>query len=357
MLKDKRAAFLRQQERVQARTVVDHAAATAARRQAAPSPARAPRRAPLSRGKLRGAERASRWGFQGLQAENWLADAGKYEAVLRVRQLPLGQKIKKVIDLLFRERQGLTAEQVEAVTMVGRHHQPRAAGQPACQPQACRLPLLRCGALPVVSSIPPPLCPSDLPPTPSMLPPSHPPRLSLALSPPLNRHGNAYTSRRSTSWRSGRPAEADPRAQGRHPHGDVRDSYSAVAQHVQELRAMGQAWVLFNADSGDEVLFPNDPRIAIKVDPDIRALFRRIDLPRDLTDLEKELQRCGQNPAMPAVRRLQALEGAMTAQHAVPAVPAGLAMGLVAMVRGAVVEVVGGGSREVGGMRHGRSAV
>ncbi|CAI5998991.1 unnamed protein product [Closterium sp. NIES-64] len=266
MLKDKRAAFLRQQERVQARTVVDHAAATAARRQAAPSPAAAAPASTAVAGEVAGSGKGIAVGFQGLQAENWLADAGKYEAVLRVRQLPLGQKIKKVIDLLFRERQGLTAEQVEAVTMVD-----------------------------VTTS-------REL-------------QASLRANPKVAVHGNTYIykAKHELAGRDDLLRLIREHKDGI-PMGDVRDSYSAVAQHVQELRAMGQAWVLFNADSGDEVLFPNDPRIAIKVDPDIRALFRRIDLPRDLTDLEKELQRCGQNPAMPAVRRLQALEGAMTAQ-------------------------------------------
>ncbi|CAI5465877.1 unnamed protein product [Closterium sp. Yama58-4] len=200
------------------------------------------------------------------EAENWLADAGKYEAVLRVRQLPLGQKIKKVIDLLFRERQGLTAEQVEAVTMVD-------------------------------------------------LTTSRELQASLRANPKVAVHGNTYIykAKHDLAGRDDLLRLIREHKDGI-PMADVRDAYSGVAQHVQELRALGQAWVLFNADSGDEVLFPNDPRITIKVDPNIRALFRRIDLPRDLTDLEKELQRCGQTPAMPAVRRLQALEGAMTAQ-------------------------------------------
>ncbi|CAI7805830.1 unnamed protein product [Closterium sp. NIES-54] len=270
MLKDKRAAFLRQQERVQARTVVDHAAATAARRQAAPFPAAVAPASTAVAGEVAGSGKGIAVGFQGLQAENWLADAGKYEAVLRVRQLPLGQKIKKVIDLLFRERQGLTAEQVEAVTMVD-----------------------------VTTS-------REL-------------QASLRANPKVAVHGNTYIykAKHELAGRDDLLRLIREHKDGI-PMGDVRDSYSGVAAHVQELRALGQAWVLFNADSGDEVLFPNDPRIAIKVDPDIRALFRRIDLPRDLTDLEKELQRCGQNPAMPAVRRLQALEGAMTAQTQKP---------------------------------------
>ncbi|CAI7904991.1 unnamed protein product [Closterium sp. NIES-53] len=433
MLKDKRAAFLRQQERVQARTVVDHAAATAARRQAAPFPAAVAPASTAVAGEVAGSGKGIAVGFQGLQAENWLADAGKYEAVLRVRQLPLGQKIKKVIDLLFRVQFKAPVTHCTPLPRAlpsvsptpralpspaspvcvhtpgaagadggaggggddgGRHHQPRAAGQPARQPQgrrawqhlhlqgACAPPagptpsaalpvqpvaFLCCVAAPrCFRHSTPPHCPSDLPPTPSMLPPSHPPRLSLPISPPASWQ-RIHQAKHELAGRDDLLRLIREHKDGI-PMGDVRDSYSGVAAHVQELRALGQAWVLFNADSGDEVLFPNDPRIAIKVDPDIRALFRRIDLPRDLTDLEKELQRCGQNPAMPAVRRLQALEGAMTAQvgggerervrekHAVPAVPAGLERALVTMVRSEVVEVIGGGSGEVGGMRHGRSA-
>ncbi|CAI5521480.1 unnamed protein product [Closterium sp. Naga37s-1] len=317
MLKDKRAAFLRQQERVQARTVVDHAAATAARRQAAPSPAAVAPASTAVAGEVAGSGKGIAVGFQGLQAENWLADAGKYEAVLRVRQLPLGQKIKKVIDLLF-----------------------RVSAPP-------RLPLLP--LLPLPPRPPPPSPPSPrsslhalLPPRSILLTPPHAERqgltaeqveavtmvdvttsrelqASLRANPKVAVHGNTYIykAKHELAGRDDLLRLIREHKDGI-PMGDVRDSYSGVAAHVQELRALGQAWVLFNADSGDEVLFPNDPRIAIKVDPDIRALFRRIDLPRDLTDLEKELQRCGQNPAMPAVRRLQALEGAMTAQTQKP---------------------------------------
>ncbi|GJP70483.1 hypothetical protein CLOP_g1419 [Closterium sp. NIES-67] len=280
MLKDKRAAFLRQQERVQARTVVDHAAATAARRQTTPAAAAAAAAASASAaaaggsaaGDVGGSAKGMAVGFQGLQAENWLADAGKYEQVLRVRQLPLGQKIKKVIDLLFRERQGLTAEQVEAVTLVD-------------------------------------------------LTTSRELQASLRTNPKVAVDGNKYIykAKHDLAGRDDLLRLIREHKDGI-PLGDVRDSYGAVLQHVAELRAAGQAWVLFNSDSGDEVLFPNDPRIAIRVDPDIRALYRRIDIPRDLTDLEKELQRCGHHPAMPAVRRLQALEGAMTAQTQKPKV-------------------------------------
>lgn len=269
MLKDKRAAFLRQQERVQARNVVDHAAST---RQKPPAPAAAAAAATSAAAEgasgegVLGLGSGVAVGFQGFQTDNWLADTDKYAAVLAIRKLPIGQKMKKVIELLFRERTGLTAVQVEQVTSVD-------------------------------------------------LTTSRELQEALKSNPKVAFDGGKYMykAKHDLTGRDDLLRLIREHKDGL-PLSDVKDSYTAVMAHVQELRSVGQIWVLFNSDNQEEVVFPNDPRIHVTVDADIRQLVRSVDIPRDLVDLEKELQRCGQKPALPEVRRLQALDGALLSQ-------------------------------------------
>ena len=100
MLKDRRAAFLKQQERVQGLSVqIADAAATADRTRVKQEPdvappaaasAAAPNNVPIA--------------YQNLQPERWLQDAGIYSQRLKIQRLPVGQKLKKIIDLLYRVR-------------------------------------------------------------------------------------------------------------------------------------------------------------------------------------------------------------------------------------------------------------
>ena len=51
-------------------------------------------------------------------------------------------------------------------------------------------------------------------------------------------------------------------------------------------------------------MYPNDPRVGvIKVDEDLKLLFRGIELPRDMVDIERELQKNGMRPATNTARR------------------------------------------------------
>ncbi|GFS32433.1 transcription initiation factor TFIIE, beta subunit [Actinidia rufa] len=68
------------------------------------------------------------------------------------------------------------------------------------------------------------------------------------------------------------------------------------------LKAAGQIW-LFGSETNEDIAYPNDPRVPIKVDDDLRQLFRGIELPRDMLDIEKDLQKNGMKPATNTAKR------------------------------------------------------
>ncbi|KAG7015180.1 General transcription factor IIE subunit 2, partial [Cucurbita argyrosperma subsp. argyrosperma] len=84
---------------------------------------------------------------------------------------------------------------------------------------------------------------------------------------------------------------------------DLKDSYPSVMEDLQALKASGQVWLLSNFDSQEDIAYPNDPRIQIKVDDDLKQLFREIELPRDMLDVEKDLQKNGMKPATNTAKR------------------------------------------------------
>ncbi|KAF5933421.1 hypothetical protein HYC85_029592 [Camellia sinensis] len=71
---------------------------------------------------------------------------------------------------------------------------------------------------------------------------------------------------------------------------DLKDAYPTVMEDLQALKAAGQIWLLSNFDSQEDIAYPNDPRVPIKVDDDLKLLFRGIELPRDMIDIEKVVQ-------------------------------------------------------------------
>ncbi|KAJ6807200.1 general transcription factor IIE subunit 2 [Iris pallida] len=56
-------------------------------------------------------------------------------------------------------------------------------------------------------------------------------------------------------------------------------------------------------DSQEDIVYPNDPKAVIKVDVDLKQLFRSIELPRDMMDIEKDLQKNGMKPATNTAKR------------------------------------------------------
>ena len=55
-------------------------------------------------------------------------------------------------------------------------------------------------------------------------------------------------------------------------------------------------------------MYPNDPKAKIKVDDDLKQLFREIELPRDMVDVEKELQKNGIKPMTNTAKRQAAAQ-------------------------------------------------
>ncbi|KAM7253904.1 hypothetical protein ACFE04_031586 [Oxalis oulophora] len=89
---------------------------------------------------------------------------------------------------------------------------------------------------------------------------------------------------------------------------DLKDSYPNVMDDLQALKAAGQIWLLSNFDSQEDIAYPNDPRVPIKVDDDLKQLFRSIELPRDMLDIEKDLQKNGMKPATNTTKRRAAAQ-------------------------------------------------
>ncbi|KAK9152570.1 hypothetical protein Sjap_000050 [Stephania japonica] len=84
---------------------------------------------------------------------------------------------------------------------------------------------------------------------------------------------------------------------------DLKDAYPTVVEDLQTLKAAGEVWLLSNFDSQEDIVYPNDPRSVIKVDDDLKQLFRGIELPRDMIDIEKDLQKNGMKPATNTAKR------------------------------------------------------
>ncbi|KAF3957705.1 hypothetical protein ACB098_10G064000 [Castanea mollissima] len=84
---------------------------------------------------------------------------------------------------------------------------------------------------------------------------------------------------------------------------DLKDAYPTVMEDLQALKGAGQIWLLSNFDSQEDIAYPNDPRVPIKVDDDLKLLFRGIELPRDMIDIERDLQKNGMKPATNTAQR------------------------------------------------------
>lgn len=97
---------------------------------------------------------------------------------------------------------------------------------------------------------------------------------------------------------------------------DVKDAYPSVMDDLQALKAAGNVWLLSNMDSQEDIVYPNDPKAVIKVDDDLKQLFRSIELPRDMVDIEKDLQKNGMKPATNTTKRRAQAE-----VHGVPSKP------------------------------------
>ncbi|KAE8690076.1 omega-amidase NIT2-A-like [Hibiscus syriacus] len=89
---------------------------------------------------------------------------------------------------------------------------------------------------------------------------------------------------------------------------DLKDAYPNVIEDLQALKSAGQTWHISDFDSHNEIVFPNDSRVIMEVDDEIKRQFRSIELPRDMLDIEKDLQKNGMEPATNTAKRRAAAQ-------------------------------------------------
>ncbi|XP_058210262.1 uncharacterized protein LOC131322801 [Rhododendron vialii] len=87
---------------------------------------------------------------------------------------------------------------------------------------------------------------------------------------------------------------------------EVKDAYPTVMEDIQAMKAAGEIWLLSDKKK-ETIAYPNDLRVTINVDDDLKQLFREIELPHDMLDIEEDLVKNGMKPATDTVKRRMAL--------------------------------------------------
>ncbi|XP_074573819.1 transcription initiation factor IIE subunit beta-like [Curcuma longa] len=182
-------------------------------------------------------------------------DTERLQHINAIRKSPVGAQLKRVIDLLFETRQSFTPEEIN---------------------EACYVDVNSNKAL------------FD----------------SLKNNTKVNYDGKrfSYKSKHDLKGKDQLLSLIRKYAEGL-PVVEVKDSYSSVLEDLQALKATGQVWLLSNMDSQEDIVYPNDPKVIIKVDDELKQLFRGIELPRDMVDIEKELHKNGMKPATNTAKR------------------------------------------------------
>ncbi|KAI7750884.1 hypothetical protein M8C21_026668, partial [Ambrosia artemisiifolia] len=85
---------------------------------------------------------------------------------------------------------------------------------------------------------------------------------------------------------------------------DLEDAYGTVMKDLQALEDECQIWLLQGSDLQEVIAYPNDPRVSIKVDDELKQRFRSTKLPCDMLDIEQELQENGMKPATDTAKRI-----------------------------------------------------
>ncbi|KAM0051993.1 putative transcription factor TFIIE beta subunit, DNA-binding domain, TFA2, Winged helix domain 2 [Helianthus debilis subsp. tardiflorus] len=167
----------------------------------------------------------------------------------KTRKTTVGAQIKCVIDLLYKSRQSFTAEQIN---------------------EACYVDVK--GSKAVFES--------------------------LTKNPKVNYDGSRFSYKSKHSVRDQKELLRLIRtfAEGI-AVADLKDAYPTVMEDLQVLKAGRQIWLLSTIDSQEEIAYPNDPRVPIKVDDELKQLFRSIELPPDMLEIEQDLQKNGMKPA------------------------------------------------------------
>ncbi|GAU19486.1 hypothetical protein TSUD_77300 [Trifolium subterraneum] len=187
-------------------------------------------------------------------------DTERLQHINSIRKAPVGAQMKRVIDLLLETRQAFTPEQIN---------------------EACYVDM---GANKDVFD-------------------------NLRKNPKVNYDGQRFSYKAKYGLKDKTELLQLIR---KYPEGiavfDLKDAYPTVMEDMQALKAAGQIWLLSNFDSQDDIAYPNDPKVHIKVDNDLKELFQKIELPRDMIDIEKDLQKNGMKPATNTAKRRSAAQ-------------------------------------------------
>ncbi|XP_045823247.1 general transcription factor IIE subunit 2-like [Trifolium pratense] len=187
-------------------------------------------------------------------------DTERLQHINSIRKAPVGAQMKRVIDLLLETRQAFTPEQIN---------------------EACYVDM---GANKDVFD-------------------------SLRKNPKVNYDGQRFSYKAKYGLKDKTELLQLIR---KYPEGiavfDLKDAYPTVMEDMKALKAAGQIWLLSNFDAQDDIAYPNDPKVHIKVDDDLKQLFRSFELPRDMIDIEKDLQKNGMKPATNTAKRRSAAQ-------------------------------------------------
>ncbi|KAF8723298.1 hypothetical protein HU200_021819 [Digitaria exilis] len=187
-------------------------------------------------------------------------DTERLQHINSIRKSPVGAQMKLVIELLYKTRQAFTAEQINETTYVDIH-----------------------GNKAVFDS--------------------------LRNNPKVHYDGRrfSYKSKHDLKGKDQLLVLIRRYAEGLAVV-EIKDAYPTVMEDLQALKAAGEVWLLSNMDSQEDIVYPNDPKAKIKVDDDLKQLFRDIELPRDMVDIEKELHKNGIKPMTNTAKRRAAAQ-------------------------------------------------
>ncbi|CAH2071088.1 unnamed protein product [Thlaspi arvense] len=187
-------------------------------------------------------------------------DTDRLQAIHNIRKAPTGSQIKRVIEILYKERKAFTPEQIN---------------------EECYVDMLSNKAV------------FD----------------SMKNNPKVHYDGRrfSYKSTHDVTNKDELLALIN-----KYPTGiaaaDLKDAYKTVMDDLQALKASKHIWFLSNADSQEDIAYPNDFKGQIDVDDEFKSLFREIKIPTDLLDVENELQKIGLKPVMNTAQKRAAAE-------------------------------------------------
>ncbi|CAN6302095.1 unnamed protein product [Urochloa humidicola] len=84
----------------------------------------------------------------------------------------------------------------------------------------------------------------------------------------------------------------------------IKDAYPSVLDDLQALKASGDViWLSGTNSQEDTAYFNGEPRVRLTIDNELKKLYREIELPRDMLDIEKELKKSGEKPLTDTAKR------------------------------------------------------